>query len=171
MKKFIRKLDKGIYYLIMVILLFCLLFFNQLAKGWAYILLVLVLILFSLTIWLLFQLLMQIPKSAKTLRMIVFCISQLILCVIFSYANFYHLLYELRGKVAFQGSSLKANDFIYYSVTTFTTTGYGDITSIGPISNMVAASEMLMGYTISTVIMGVIATKIYQSNSKNNNNR
>jgi len=169
MKTFISKLDKRIYYLIMVILLFCLLFFNQLRKGWAYILFVLVLILFSLSIWLLFQLLMQIPKSTKPLRTIFFCISLLILSVIFAYANFYHLLYELRGKVAFQGSSLKANDFIYYSITTFTTTGYGDITSIGPITNMIAASEMLMGYTISTVIMGVIATKIYQSNSNNNN--
>ncbi|MCM3726975.1 potassium channel family protein [Neobacillus cucumis] len=164
MKTVLGKLNKVAYYYLMIILLLGLLFFNELEKRSVYILFGFVLILFSFTIWLLFQRLKQIPRSTEHLVIIFFCIGLLIFCIILSYANFYHLIYELRGKLAFRGSSLHANDFIYYSITTFTTTGYGDITSVGLISNMIAASEMLMGYTISTVIMGVIATKVYQTN-------
>jgi len=46
---------------------------------------------------------------------------------------------------------------IYFSITTFTTTGYGDITP-GPLLRLVAAAEMLVGYTI----FGVFVTGTYQ---------
>ncbi|UAL50236.1 hypothetical protein K8L98_13220 [Metabacillus dongyingensis] len=52
---------------------------------------------------------------------------------------------------------------MYYSITTFTTTGFGDITSIGVISNMIAASEMLIGFIISTLFMAIITSKLIKN--------
>jgi Ion channel len=43
---------------------------------------------------------------------------------------------------------------LYYSITTFTTTGYGDITP-GPALRLAAAAEMLVGYTIFGLFVAV----------------
>jgi voltage-gated potassium channel len=155
-----------VYFFIMNILVFGLLFINDIHKEWVYVLFGLVLVIMMFLIWLLFHLVKQITKSKEKLVTIFVCIGLPIFCVILSYSNLYHLIYELKGKTAFSSSTLHPNDFIYYSVATFTTTGFGDITSVGPISNMIAASEMLTGFTFSTVIMGVVATKIYQTETK-----
>ncbi|WP_160718865.1 potassium channel family protein [Bacillus sp. USDA818B3_A] len=155
--------NKVILYILMNLLLFCLLFFPVKEKELIYLFLVIVFIIYLLTFWYLFLFIKQVPKTDDSLISIIFFIGLLLFSIILSYANLYQLIFELRGKIAFKGTSLKANDFLYYSITTFTTTGYGDITSIGPISNLIAASEMLIGYAINTTILGIIATKIYQT--------
>ena len=41
--------------------------------------------------------------------------------------------------------SLTANEIIYYSYTTLTTLGYGDITSLAPVGRMVSVLEAIIG--------------------------
>jgi len=53
---------------------------------------------------------------------------------------------------------LSAIDSVYFSITTFTTTGYGDIYPISNSAKMLVASEMILGYILSTFIMAIEAT-------------
>ncbi|WP_420812928.1 ion channel [Peribacillus acanthi] len=79
-----------------------------------------------------------------------------------TYANLYFQVYKLYGKKAFtfSGNKLSGNDFIYYSITSFTTTGFGDITSIGAITNILAASEMILGMITNTIFMAILTSKL-----------
>lgn len=125
------------------------------------ILAVLILMLF-ICIFLLIEFIRLIPKTTSSLTNI--CIgSGLLLCLfLITYANLYFQVYRLKGENAFNftGDRLSGNDFLYFSITTFTTTGYGDITSIGLISNVLAASEMLIGMISNTILMAIITSKL-----------
>jgi voltage-gated potassium channel len=51
-------------------------------------------------------------------------------------------------------------EFLYYSVTTFTGTGYGDVTPVSAIAKEFASCEMLAGWIISTLMMALLGSKI-----------
>jgi|GEM_PF-6507721 len=102
----------------------------------------------------------SIPAAGTTLRPIAAGLALLIAHVLLAYAAIYLMLYQVYGSRAFTGETLTAADFLYYSITTFTTTGYGDITSIHALSNAAAASEMLVGFLTSTVLMAVMVGKL-----------
>lgn len=49
---------------------------------------------------------------------------------------------------------------LYFSITTFTTVGYGDITPIGEISTMLSGIEMFLGVTMVGIWTATLARKI-----------
>ncbi|WP_051827124.1 MULTISPECIES: ion channel [Metabacillus] len=110
----------------------------------------------------LFEFIVAVPKTEERLQSIFIGSGLLLMLIITGYANLYFQIYGFYGDKAFKfsGEQLSGNDFLYYSITTFTTTGFGDITSIGVISNAAAASEMLMGFIVSTLFMAVITSKL-----------
>ncbi|TYR80633.1 two pore domain potassium channel family protein [Priestia megaterium] len=118
--------------------------------------------LLLICMYLLIEFIILIPTSPASIKNI--CIGSILLLtlILMTYASLYLHVYRAKGKKAFvfTGESLSVNDFLYYSITTFTTTGYGDITSIGIISNILAASEMLMGFITSTILMAILTAKL-----------
>jgi voltage-gated potassium channel len=119
-------------------------------------------------IYLLFEFIILIPTTTANLKNICIGSSLLLSLILFTYANLFLQVYWIRGKSAysFSGKHLSGNDFLYYSITTFTTTGYGDITSISIISNALAASEMLLGMVSNTIFMAIITSKLIKGLSK-----
>ena len=49
---------------------------------------------------------------------------------------------------------------LYFSITTFTTVGYGDITPVGEISTMLSGIEMFLGVTMVGIWTATLARKI-----------
>ena|SRR5882762_4684381 len=74
--------------------------------------------------------------------------------MIISYANIYRSFGLVDGSVAVTN----IRDFIYFSVITWTTVGYGDLKP-SPESRMFAASEALLGY----LTMGLYLSLIFYS--------
>ena len=73
--------------------------------------------------------------------------------IFFSYV--YRILDVLEGQFFAQKVSAPAVDFIYFSFTTLTTTGYGDFTAGTSFGRMLAISEALVGqiYLVSVVAL------------------
>ncbi|PLS15965.1 hypothetical protein CVD28_19695 [Bacillus sp. M6-12] len=124
---------------------------------------VLILILVSCVL-LLIEFIIYIPQTKANLKKISAGAGMLLLLILLTYANLYYLIYRLKGEKAFSftGKNLSGDDFLYYSITSFTTTGYGDITSIGVFSNAIAASEMLIGMVTNSILMAVITAKLFK---------
>lgn len=60
-----------------------------------------------------------------------------------------------------EGSSLTWSDFIYFSFTTLTTLGYGDITPINPIARSLAILEAITGVLfVPVIISGLVAVTL-----------
>lgn len=79
--------------------------------------------------------------------------------VIMGYADFYFKLSRSYSHVFNDNRILSAIDSIYFSVTTFTTTGYGDIYPISHSAKMFVACEMIFGYILSTFIVAILVVK------------
>ena len=73
--------------------------------------------------------------------------------IFFSYV--YRIIDVIEGQFFAQKASAPAVDFIYFSFTTLTTTGYGDFTAGTSLGRMLAISEALVGqiYLVSVVAL------------------
>lgn len=79
--------------------------------------------------------------------------------LVIGYANFYFKLSRNHSHAFKDDMILSAIDSVYFSITTLTTTGYGDIYPISNIAKMFVASEMIIGYILSTLIMATLVIK------------
>ncbi|GIM29315.1 hypothetical protein CPJCM30710_19810 [Clostridium polyendosporum] len=77
--------------------------------------------------------------------------------IVTSYANLYGIFNNLFSKDA-----LTLVDTMYYSITTITTTGYGDIYPTCSITKFIAASEMLIGYFYGAIVIAIIVSKFIE---------
>jgi hypothetical protein len=60
----------------------------------------------------------------------------------------------------FFGSGIEAsgNDFLFFSYTTLTTTGYGDLVPVGQVGRMVSGLEMMIGQVfLVTLVAGLVS--------------
>jgi hypothetical protein len=48
----------------------------------------------------------------------------------------------------------------YYSVTTFTTLGLGDVVPTGPLGQLLAGFEVIVGYIVLGLLLAVLAEKL-----------
>ena len=160
--------DKGKLYkyfslnVLVILLLIVSSIFNMKGRVVIYVLLVILILLLIFCIYLLIEFVILIPNTTARLTNICIGSGLLLSLILTTYANLYLQIYQLRGDkaFAFTGKHLSGDDFLYYSITTFTTTGFGDITSIGLISNALAASEMLMGMISNTILMAILTSKL-----------
>lgn len=130
-----------------------------------YVLLITFILLLILCVYLLAEFIILIPNTTACLANICIGSGLLLTLILTTYANLYLQVYQLKGDKAFvfTGKHLSGDDFLYYSITTFTTTGYGDITSIGLTSNALAASEMLVGMVSNTIWMAVLTARLLKT--------
>ena len=78
-----------------------------------------------------------------------------------TFANLYLCLAELSG-VPFFGQTTTANSvsYLYYSYTTLTTVGFGDLTAATDLGRMLAVVEALVGQLyLVTVVAVIVATR------------
>ncbi|WP_180955623.1 MULTISPECIES: potassium channel family protein [Bacillus] len=131
-------------------------------KTGNYLLIAILILLLAICLYLLIDFIVVIPNSQSSLKVIFIGSALLLSLIIITYANLYFLVYTIKGHKAFSftGKNLSGGDFLYYSITTFTTTGYGDITSIGILSNALAASEMLVGVITDAIFMAILTAKL-----------
>jgi uncharacterized protein YjbI with pentapeptide repeats len=75
------------------------------------------------------------------------------------------LIYNGLGEQAFAVSNKATLGWsfftaVYYSVVTFTTLGFGDITPLTPLSAIVVMIEVVVGYVMLGILISILATKV-----------
>src|SRR5205085_3041411 len=78
--------------------------------------------------------------------------------IFFSYI--YRVVDLLEGQFFAQKANAPAVDFIYFSFTTLTTTGYGDFTAGTSLGRMLAISEALVGQIYLVSVVALLVTNL-----------
>ncbi|MCZ8521273.1 MULTISPECIES: potassium channel family protein [Paenibacillus] len=104
----------------------------------------------------------SIPNSSSGVSHIFTASAILLSIIVFSYAILFHELYRLCDGTSFTGEMLTEGDFLYFSVMTITSTGYGDISPRGALAHLAAAAEMLFGFFISSMFLAMLVWKYVQ---------
>jgi hypothetical protein len=89
----------------------------------------------------------------------------LLLAMLFAYI--FHIIFLLTGDTAFNnisGPELKA--FLYFSLTTLTTVGYGDITPVHPLARSLANFEALIGQLYPAILIARLVSMEFESSQK-----
>jgi voltage-gated potassium channel Kch len=133
--------------------LLCAAFTEKLEQFW--ILLVAVPIVVSVTIYML----RDLAKSGEPSINVIIQLFALVANFILLYAAIYRALGIIDTKDA---TSTDLIDCIYFSVITWTTTGYGDFRP-SQSGRLIAASEALLGYVFMTIIVGMMARTFSRS--------
>lgn len=163
--------NRIVIYLLSDLVLLAALFLSEWLKGylekWLFIGLIAFIIIAH--VYLIIDFIRSIPHSQAKMAHITTTTLLLIGLIILSFANVYLHIYEMYGTTMFSGEHLTSGDFLYYSITTFTNTGYGDITPLHYLTNGIAAVEMIIGYFSGTVFMAILVWKLTQSSQKQAN--
>jgi hypothetical protein len=76
--------------------------------------------------------------------------------ILFTWA--YGAIDRLEGGGFFGGGPESGNDFLFFSYTTLTTTGYGDLVPTGEVGRMMAGLEMMLGQVfLVTLVAGLVS--------------
>ncbi len=72
----------------------------------------------------------------------------------FAFALLYHSIYLLEGHAAFNGLiSTQRTEFLYFSLTTLTTLGYGDLTPVDDFARSLTGLEALYGQLYPAILI------------------
>jgi hypothetical protein len=83
------------------------------------------------------------------------------------FALLYQSVYQLQGDASFKGLSLAdRKEFMYFSLVTLTTVGYGDITPAIVITRSLANFEALIGQLYPAILIAGIVTRVLESKNK-----
>lgn len=83
------------------------------------------------------------------------------------FASLYHSIYMLNGEAAFKGlSSSDRKEFMYFSLTTLTTVGYGDISAAIASGRSLSNLEALVGQLYPAILIARLVSMEFES-SKN----
>ena len=89
----------------------------------------------------------------------------LVIGLTFTYA--FHAIYLLSGDGSFnnlKGDGLK--EFLYFSLTSLTTMGYGDITPVHPIARSFANLEALIGQLYPAILIARLVSMEFESSTR-----
>lgn len=77
--------------------------------------------------------------------------------ILFTWA--YGLIDRLEGGGFFgEGVAIQGSDFLFFSYTTLTTTGYGDLVPAGQVGRMISGLEMMIGQVfLVTLVAGLVS--------------
>ena len=84
------------------------------------------------------------------------------------FANLQYLIFHIEGIAAFKGlDDPDVKEFLYFSLTTLTTVGYGDISPAIPISRSIANVEALVGQLYPAILIArLVSMEISGRSSK-----
>ena len=89
----------------------------------------------------------------------------LLVGLVFTYV--FHAIYLLAGTSSFnniKSSGLK--EFLYFSFTSLTTMGYGDITPVHPLARSIANFEALIGQLYPAILIARLVSMEFESSTK-----
>jgi len=89
----------------------------------------------------------------------------LLLGLVFAYI--FHVVYLFAGDASYNninGADLK--EFLYYSFTTLTTVGYGDITPVHPFARSLANFEALIGQLYPAILIARLVSMEFESSNR-----
>jgi hypothetical protein len=92
-------------------------------------------------------------------------VAYLLLGLIF--ASVFHAVYLFAGPTSFnniKGDNIK--EFLYFSFTSLTTMGYGDITPVHPLARSLANFEALIGQLYPAILIARLVSMEFESSSK-----
>lgn len=86
------------------------------------------------------------------------------LLISFVFAMIFHSIYLVNGKVAFNGlgSGLRT-EFMYFSLTTLTTVGYGDIAPVNVFARSLSNFEALIGQLYPAILIARLVSMEFTS--------
>jgi hypothetical protein len=111
-----------------------------------------------------FFMLRDVAKSSEPTINVIIQLFALIANFILLYAAIYRAIGIVDTK-DHTTTSYELVDCIYFSIITWTTTGYGDFRPPEQ-ARLIAASEALLGYVVMTIIIGIMARPFISSSSK-----
>lgn len=89
------------------------------------------------------------------------------LLISFVFALLYQTIYLIEGEAAFKGLGLSdRKEFMYFSLTTLTTAGYGDISPALAFSRSLANMEALIGQLYPAVLIARLVSMEFESSKE-----
>jgi hypothetical protein len=79
----------------------------------------------------------------------------------------FHAVYVYSGTSSFNNiSGTGLQEFLYYSFTTLTTVGYGDVTPVHPVARSLANFEALIGQLYPAILIARLVSMEFESSKK-----
>ena len=92
-------------------------------------------------------------------------VAYLLLGVIFTYV--FHAVYLFNGPSSFNNiNNSGLREFLYFSLTSLTTMGYGDITPVHPLARSLANFEALLGQLYPAILIARLVSMEFESSTK-----
>ena len=83
------------------------------------------------------------------------------------FTQVYEFIFKIMGASAFRGlTSMDEKEFLYFSLTTLTTTGYGDISPAIPASRSIANLEGLIGQLYPAILIARLVSMEFEDRKK-----
>lgn len=125
-------------------------------------------IVFIFYILFLFEKLAQSPENNDTTSVVLRIGTMILSCCIY-FALIYLMLYRLSGQHSFSGGIgedfiSQFISFIYFSIVTFMTVGFGDISPVTSITKLIVIFQIIMGYI--TMIFTIYSFAVLKERSK-----
>lgn len=97
------------------------------------------------------------------------------LCIYLIIGMFFSVVYMIVGNLTVESFFTEAPDptamdSMYFSFTTLTTLGYGDLTPAGDIGRMLAITEALIGQVYLVTVVAIIVTNLGRETRRNRRN-
>jgi hypothetical protein len=95
----------------------------------------------------------------------------LLVGMVFAYAL--HALYLITGEASFNNVKPENNmkDFLYFSFTSLTTMGYGDITPVHPLARSIANLEALIGQLYPAILIARLVSLEIEASARKRANK
>lgn len=88
-----------------------------------------------------------------------------------AFALLFHAIYMIKGHEAFNGlRSREEDEFLYFSLTTLTTTGYGDISPVATSARSLANMESLIGQLYPAILIARLVSMQLMNPNENKKN-
>ena len=83
------------------------------------------------------------------------------------FTNVFHAVYLVAGSSSFNNiSEAEFKDFLYFSFTSLTTMGYGDITPVHPMARSLANFEALIGQLYPAILIARLVSMEFESSMR-----
>lgn len=89
------------------------------------------------------------------------------LLISLAFATLFHIVFILKGIDAFKGLvDADRKEFMYFSLTTITTVGYGDISGATPAARSLSNFEALIGQLYPSILIAWLVSKHVESSGR-----